>query len=111
MGFGAADRWAGSGGRVDARGGEGDGRVPAVGCKRRLSAVLELDGLADQLERQARCSTPPVPTAGAGRAATTISSAPSGCRIRRSINAFIKSCSAPLKSVKPPHITGSSSNT
>jgi DCN1-like protein 1/2 len=43
LGFGAADRWAGSGGRVDARGGEGDGRVPAVGCKRRLSAVLELD--------------------------------------------------------------------
>ena len=27
----------------------------------------ELDGLADQLERQARCSTPPVPAGGAGR--------------------------------------------
>jgi DCN1-like protein 1/2 len=39
---------------------------PAVGCKRRLSAVLELDGLADQLQRQARVCTPPIPTAGGG---------------------------------------------
>ena len=83
LGFGAADRWAGSGGRVDARGGEGDGRVPAVGCKRRLSAVLELDGLADQLERQARCSTPPVPTVGAGRAATTTPNPTTGSPTRK----------------------------
>ena len=30
----------------------------AVGCKRRLSAVLEMDGLATQLERQARVESP-----------------------------------------------------
>jgi len=30
----------------------------AVGCKRRLSAVLEMDGLANQLERQARVESP-----------------------------------------------------
>ena len=69
-GFGGADRWSsrgGGGGGFGGGSGDGDGRAPAVGCKRRLSAVLELDGLADQLERQARCSTPPVPAGGAGR--------------------------------------------
>ena len=70
-GFGGADRWSsrgGGGGGFGGGSGDGDGRAPAVGCKRRLSAVLELDGLADQLERQARCSTPPVPGGGpAGR--------------------------------------------
>ena len=70
-GFGGADRWSsrgGGGGGFGGGSGDGDGRPPAVGCKRRLSAVLELDGLADQLERQARCSTPPVPGGGpAGR--------------------------------------------
>ena len=48
-----------------------------------LSAVLELDGLADQLERQARCSTPPVPTAGAGRAATTTPNPTTGSPTRK----------------------------
>ena len=33
-------------------------RAVAVGCKRRLSAVLEMDGLATQLERQARVESP-----------------------------------------------------
>lgn len=40
---------------------------PTVGCKRRLSAVLEVDGLADHFERQARCHSPsPAPVLGMG---------------------------------------------
>mmetsp|Transcript_6347 Transcript_6347/g.24516 ORF Transcript_6347/g.24516 Transcript_6347/m.24516 type:complete len:187 (+) Transcript_6347:1198-1758(+) len=82
-GFGGADRWSSRGGNSGGGSGDGDGRVPAVGCKRRLSAVLELDGLADQLERQARCSTPPVPAGGAGRAAATTANPTTGSPTRK----------------------------
>ena len=85
-GFGGADRWSsrgGFGGGGSGGSGDGDGRAPAVGCKRRLSAVLELDGLADQLERQARCSTPPVPAGGAGRAAATTANPTTGSPTRK----------------------------
>ena len=86
-GFGGADRWSsrggGGGGGFSGGSGDGDGRAPAVGCKRRLSAVLELDGLADQLERQARCSTPPVPAGGAGRAAAATPNPTTGSPTRK----------------------------
>ena len=82
-GFGGTDRWSSRGGNSGGGSGDGDGRVPAVGCKRRLSAVLELDGLADQLERQARCSTPPVPAGGAGRAAATTANPTTGSPTRK----------------------------
>ena len=66
-GVGAAANPEGGGGDGAGRSGAGaaaehrlhlPARAVAVGCKRRLSAVLEMDGLATQLERQARVESP-----------------------------------------------------
>lgn len=66
-GVGAAANPEWGGGDVAGRSGAGaaaehrlhlPARAVAVGCKRRLSAVLEMDGLATQLERQARVESP-----------------------------------------------------
>jgi DCN1-like protein 1/2 len=76
-GFGDADRWGGYGyespAAADAAvahdGAAGTSaahrlRQPSVGCKRRLSAVLEMDGLADQLQRT-RVRSPALPAGDA----------------------------------------------
>lgn len=76
-GFGDADRWGGYGYASPAalnasmahEGAAGTSaahrlRQPAVGCKRRLSAVLEMDGLADQLQRT-RVRSPALPAGDA----------------------------------------------
>ena len=48
-----------------------------MGCKRRLSAVLEMDGLATQLERQARVESPAFGApADAGTVASTFRDIP-----------------------------------